>query len=246
MRDQYCVDRYEISLIDPSSQRALSPHYPPEPQLIADLFERYQKTPTRVLTALGRRLEAPFPPALQWQGSFQTQAVSLAGVLPAGYLHRETAARACAQAGKRLCTRQEWVTACRGQYNHPYPYGPSYREGACNIYRNSHPARLLHGDASRHHLDPRLNLAVDADGPLLLKTGSLESCRSTWGEDGIYDMVGNLDEWIAEPSGSFVGGFYSRATRAGCGASIDSHHPAYKDYSLGARCCQDAAPRSAF
>jgi hypothetical protein len=96
----------------------------------------------------------------------------------------------------------------------------------------------LHGDASKHHLDPRLGLSYDEDGPLLHPSGSFPQCVSRWGNDVIYDMVGNLDEWIDEPSGSFVGGFYSRATREGCDSSIDSHAPGYLDYSLGARCCQ--------
>jgi formylglycine-generating enzyme required for sulfatase activity len=53
------------------------------------------------------------------------------------------------------------------------------------------------------------------------------------------DMVGNLDEWVSDPEGVFLGGFYSRATRDGCDSFIDTHAPSYYDYSLGTRCCQD-------
>jgi hypothetical protein len=84
-----------------------------------------------------------------------------------------------------------------------------------------------------------LGLTYDDDGPLLLTTGDNTECVSRWGSDALYDMVGNLDEWIDEPDGSFVGGFYSRGTREGCDASIDSHAPGYLDYSLGARCCKN-------
>ena len=53
-------------------------------------------------------------------------------------------------------------------------------------------------------------------------------------------MVGNVDEWIDDAGGVFVGGFYSRGTKLGCDASIDTHSPSYMDYSLGTRCCKDA------
>jgi hypothetical protein len=51
-------------------------------------------------------------------------------------------------------------------------------------------------------------------------------------------MAGNLDEWIEDPGGTFVGGFYARDTALGCAARIEIHSPDYYDYSLGARCCR--------
>ena len=51
-------------------------------------------------------------------------------------------------------------------------------------------------------------------------------------------MVGNLDEWVDEPGGAFLGGFYSRATQNGCEARVTEHPPEYFDYSTGARCCR--------
>jgi formylglycine-generating enzyme required for sulfatase activity len=88
-------------------------------------------------------------------------------------------------------------------------------------------------------MDPRLLLTSDEQGPLLRATGETSRCVSRWGSDGIYDMVGNLDEWIEEPEGTFLGGFFSRGTKEGCDAIIDVHDPGYLDYSLGTRCCQD-------
>jgi formylglycine-generating enzyme len=160
-------------------------------------------------------------------------------VLPAGYLSRTSAERACQEAGKRLCARGEWVRACRGQEDRPFPYGPDYRADVCNVHRKTHPARLLHGNSSEYHTDPRLGLTEDQEGPLLRRTGQTPACVSQWGTDGIHDMVGNLDEWIDDPDGTFVGGFYSRATKEGCNSVIDVHAPAYFDYSLGTRCCSD-------
>ena len=65
------------------------------------------------------------------------------------------------------------------------------------------------------------------------------TCASKWGDDAVFDMVGNLDEWTDDPRGTFVGGFYARATRAGCDARVSSHGASYFDYSTGVRCCGD-------
>jgi hypothetical protein len=53
-------------------------------------------------------------------------------------------------------------------------------------------------------------------------------------------MVGNLDEWVQDETGTFVGGFYARGSKQGCEAKIASHSPLYLDYSIGTRCCRDA------
>ena len=148
------------------------------------------------------------------------------------------AERACERAGKRLCAEEEWVVACRGQKNRKFPYGEAYVDGKCNVYRATHPARVLHGNASIGHFDPRLNQVEEEAGPLLRRTGATPECASEWGNDAVYDMVGNLDEWIDDPDGTFVGGFYSRSTREGCDSRIEVHTYKYYDYSLGVRCCK--------
>jgi hypothetical protein len=53
-------------------------------------------------------------------------------------------------------------------------------------------------------------------------------------------MVGNLDEWVNDPRGVFMGGFYSRQTDKGCEKEEPAHsYRVYYDYSLGTRCCKD-------
>jgi len=89
------------------------------------------------------------------------------------------------------------------------------------------------------HLDPRLLLVSDKDGPLLRKTGSTTRCQSRWGDESLYEMVGNLDEWVDDPNGKFVGGFFSRGKKDGCESVITAHPFNYFDYSLGVRCCMD-------
>jgi formylglycine-generating enzyme required for sulfatase activity len=180
----------------------------------------------------------PEPPFWQLTEAFEPRATSARGVVPNGYLSGNVAAQACRNAGKRLCLTEEWVTACRGFQGRKYPYGDEYRPGACNVFRETHPAAKLHDDASRGHHDPRLNQVDEAGEPLLRVTGATATCRSEWGSDAAYDMVGNLDEWVDEPAGAFVGGFYARGTKEGCDARITSHPPQYFDYSLGVRCCR--------
>lgn len=236
----YCIDRFEVSLVDAQTAQALSPYFPPLQKKIKTLFNKYYREHGQEKTDYGRSLAVPFPPDFSLRTSFQFEARTEANVTPAGYLSRHDASAACRNAGKRLCSTAEWQRACRGQTESKFPYGDSYEQGSCNVQRAHHPASLLHADASLHHLDPRLNRTRDEQGPLLRKTGRSLSCKSQWQEDAVFDMVGNLDEWVASESGTFLGGFYARSTREGCDAQISVHSPGYRDYSLGTRCCRAA------
>jgi formylglycine-generating enzyme required for sulfatase activity len=179
----------------------------------------------------------------EWQRSpeARARAVSRKGVVPQGYLSRPTAKAACEAGGKRLCTIDEWKLACRGEKSTRFPYGAVYRYRACNIRQHEHAAAILWGDASLGHWDPRLNLVTVEGAALVKPTGDTETCRSPWGDDGVYDMVGNLDEWVDgdRAKGTFVGGFYARDTVRGCDAKVSEHPPVFFDFSTGVRCCAE-------
>jgi hypothetical protein len=236
----FCVDRWEMSLVDRATREPLSPYYPPQPVALRRIrevwsIERFYFGPPEA-----REFPLPDLPRVAL-GAFVPVAVSRAGAVPQGYLTYFTARAACERAGKRLCREDEWLTACRGPKNLRFPYGAHYVPLACNVFRQLHPAAALHGDPSHGHTDPRLNLVDEAVvGPLLRLTGGTPACAVRWEEDAIYDLVGNIDEWIEDPTGVFVGGFYSRGTTEGCDARIASHAAAYFDYSTGARCCKNA------
>lgn len=236
----YCVDRWEMRTVDLASGARLSPYYPPDPVLLRRVREVWGVERHGFGDQAARRMPLPDLPRIERLGSFVPKAVSEPRAVPQGYLTYPVAKQACENAGKRLCTEDEWVTACRGAAGTQFPYGGTYQANACNVHRVLHPAFVLHGNSSVGHTDPRLNL-IDESGrdPLLRLTGSTSTCASRWPGGELYDMVGNLDEWIADDTGVFVGGFYSRATTKGCEARISSHSPSYYDYSLGARCCQD-------
>jgi len=235
---RFCIDRYEALLVDTRSERELSPYYPPTRQLVVNLSAAWERRWTTSATQEGRRLVPPIPPAWQLAEASEPRAVARRGVVPNGYVSGLLAERACTNGGKRLCKIEEWTLACRGERAQKFPYGESYADGQCNVFREAHPARLLHGNASINHLDPRLNLVEHNGQPLLRRTGATAACRSAWGSDAVYDMVGNLDEWVDDPKGMFAGGFYSRGTREGCDSRITAHPREYYDYSLGVRCCR--------
>ena len=239
--DRFCVDRFEMSLVDADSELPLSPYYPPLPA-----FDRYLKE----REAEGARLFVPseenqglssFPALPDWQrrGRTKPKALSQKGVTPNAYLMMQWARDACAAAGKRLCSLEEWQTACRGEQNRQFPYGDEYKQGACNVFREDHPGRVLFGKMTVGMLDPRMNKVAPKGKPLLRKTGATPLCKSVWGDDAIHDMVGNLDEWIDDPEGTFAGGFFSRTAKNGCEKTTVSHTATYFDYSTGGRCCSD-------
>jgi formylglycine-generating enzyme required for sulfatase activity len=229
---RFCIDRYEASLVDVRQSRTISPYFAPQSHDAKRAFDAFFGTTPRDAP------EIPRPPVWELSERFEPKAESRVSVVPNGYVSGLLARSACENAGKRLCTREEWVTACRGEQNRQFPYGDSYEAGACNVYREAHPSRVLWGNASINHLDPRLNLVSGAAGPLLRRTGETSRCRSEWGPDGVFDMVGNLDEWVDEPGGAFLGGFYARATTNGCEARVTEHPVEYFDYSTGVRCCR--------
>jgi sulfatase modifying factor 1 len=232
---RFCIDRFEASMVDDDGERPLSPYYPPLPSLLRSVLGEWTHRIADGTAGSG----APLPTLADWQKEqgYRPRAVSKRDVVPQAYLSKSLAEAACATAGKRLCTLDEWTLACRGQQGTKFPYGPEYRAGACNVFRHDHPGMTLHGSFTVDLLDPRLNQVTSHGEPLLRPTGATETCKSPWGDDAVYDMVGNLDEWVDAPGGTFVGGFYARPTRQGCDSKITAHSPRYLDYSVGVRCC---------
>lgn len=234
---RFCIDRYEASLVDIKQRRRVSPYYYPSLNRTKSTYESWETLRFSMGDQHYQQLPLPAPPTFQLDSVFQVKAVSQAGVVPNAYLSGLIAEEACRNAGKRLCREDEWVFACRGQADRAFPYGDDYEAGRCNVHQGVHPARILHGHASLGHLDPRLNHFSYQGRPLLHSTGSNAECASRWGNDAVYDMVGNLDEWVDDERGAFLGGFYSRNTKQGCQSKITAHPRAYYDYSLGVRCC---------
>ncbi len=192
---------------------------------------------------------------------------SAPGLPPQGHVSRDQAQAACQAADKRLCAWIEWRRACQGAKWFRWPYGNARKRGTCNSGKD-HLLMKLFGDdphkwSQQDFNDPRLN---DQPG-FLAVTGAHPGCVSP---DGLYDMVGNLHEWVVDTvsrqflrkmkeenmpreqqpnalgNGMFMGGFYSTRSEhgQGCFFTTIAHSPRYYDYSTGFRCCKDAAAPS--
>jgi protein-disulfide isomerase/peroxiredoxin len=168
-----------------------------------------------------------------FQASVQAgRAVSEPGVAPARSYTWADAQAACEAAGKRLCTEQEWLTACTGAVpidedrdgvysrdlvqGRQHAYGEHYREGWCADSRKS-----------------------DDDRPLL--TGDHPKCATP---EGVYDLEGVTKEWIGITIDKAVlkGGSYKSGASARCAYYKDSEAPDTRDDSIGFRCCSGGDP----
>lgn len=137
------------------------------------------------------------------------------GEVPSGGFDHATATAICARDDKRLCTAAEWERGCRGVGARLYPYGDSFDGKKCNGF--------------------------DADWAEVLPSGAMADCVS---DVGVYDMSGNLAEWI-EADAPLVGGtgkqlrggsFVGNLSGMAC-SSVTPRDPASVDVKVGVRCC---------
>lgn len=196
--------------------------------------DRYESFVVEVLPD-GR--EAPWSPYLN-PGNLPIRAKSAAGAVPQGYINGVQAARACYEAGKRLCRPDEWLRACRGEAETIYPYGNTREPGVCNGSRARHPAFELYGTTDDWIWGALDNACLNQLPDGLARTGEHPGCVT---EEGAYDLMGNLHEWIDDPEGTFLGGFYVNTwgNGEGCKYHTRAHGVTYWDYSTGFRCCAD-------
>lgn len=154
----------------------------------------------------------------------ETTAVAepLEGVLPTDLLSWYQASAACTNAGKHLCTVDEWAAAC-GDAALPWGDEPP-AEAVCAL-----PAP----DGTSAWAE-------------LQRTGSLPECRSP---AGVFDQIGNAWEWADPgttgddglPQAAKMGGaFYAGPGSGNCvvGPFLD-HPPAFAG-TIAARCCVEA------
>ena len=158
-------------------------------------------------------------------------AVAEVGALPA--TRSWSAAKlACEQAGKRLCTQAEWLTACQGAApvdddgdgqlvgdyieGRLYPYADRYRKGLC------------HDTGNRERSAPR-------------QAGDMPGCRTP---ENIYDLTGNVQEWIGSDADHavLVGGHWYAEDKASCRQVNDTFGTGFVNATAGFRCCADSPP----
>jgi sulfatase modifying factor 1 len=200
-------------------------------------IDRYEAALVEILS---NGEERPYDSFLPVEGHV-VRAVSERGVVPHGYVSEVQAKDACARSGKRLCKAAEWRKACMGPRKTTFGYGNTRVAGRCNDHGVSPMISVMQLEVRRpwdwtHERmnDPRLNQAPNT----LARTGAHASCTN---EYGVYDMIGNLHEWVDDPEGTFQGGYYldTHLNGDGCTYTTTAHGPRYHDYSTGFRCCAD-------
>lgn len=251
---------HPITLV--ASPRPILSHKPPQPcpeemaqvgQVCVDRYEAHLVVDKKVYPHSHR------PPTEQ-----TIQAGSSANLLPQAYISKFEAAEACHQSNKRLCSLEEWLRACKGSQGFLYPYGNQEENGRCNVGKPHLMMQLFKDKPSMSWTYEDFNdPALDETPNFLAKSAEYYGCVNDY---DIYDMVGNLHEWISDvvdaalpnhihliPAllnkyqelggfGIFMGGFYSTTHQHGSGCEFITigHEEAYHDYSTGFRCCKDA------
>lgn len=166
-----------------------------------------------------------------------------AGVKPTVAVTWDEARELCATEGKRLCTADEWTQACEGPEHAPYPYGFSRNAEACN-----HDKQYIVPDDNAYQ-NPQTRAKeverVNQSEP----SGSRPSCVSAY---GVFDMTGNVDEWVLNEEGSERGPEYQSGLKGGywgpvrnrCRPATTDHNRWHHGYQIGFRCCADPGKNS--
>ncbi|MBI4953810.1 MAG: SUMF1/EgtB/PvdO family nonheme iron enzyme, partial [Myxococcales bacterium] len=151
----------------------------------------------------------------------------------------------CGAVGKRLCTEAEWVRACRGPDERPFPYGAVRKPGTCNDDKAYRPVdwNLLYAypDAIAFVVAAALYQAEPA--------GRRADCASG---EGVTDLVGNVAEWVVRSfpnahnhdhvlKGCYWAGCYNRG-EPGCTFVNSAHAGSFRSYEAGFRCCLGRTP----
>ncbi|HEY4103716.1 MAG TPA: SUMF1/EgtB/PvdO family nonheme iron enzyme, partial [Polyangiaceae bacterium] len=165
-----------------------------------------------------------------------------AGAKPPVMVNFFEARQRCEAENKRLCYEREWVAACEGPDEKPFPYGYERSSKMCNF--------------DNRWVDPHLSLVYAKDPELQQKeltrldrsvpSGQMAGCVS---EFGVHDLTGNVDEWAMADHerprekakfSALKGGAWGHVRNA-CRPVTTSHAPQFRYYFIGFRCCSDVA-----
>lgn len=152
------------------------------------------------------------------------------------------AERLCQGVQKRLCTHTEWVNACMGKDHLTYGYGSSWQKKVCNDNTYKPYIVVNWGKMGEGHSVWKAYAKTLYKG---VPSGSMDACFSNEGDDKVYDMIGNVREWVRDPKGfggyAFESSFWHGTMQGpqGCGFVVRSHSPGFASYEVGTRCCKD-------
>lgn len=143
----------------------------------------------------------------------------------------------CAERGKRVCWREEWMAACEGEDGAKWPWGdalPFYVPGEGEQLPCNGDKRYIGADERLIAERESVELAKAQLEPLGHRTGCVSA-------SGMRDAVGQVEQWVRCHEGRYgwclVGG-HSAGPKS-CRQIITSHSPRFIYRSTGGRCCFD-------
>ncbi len=170
-----------------------------------------------------------------------------AGAHPPWMVSWYDAEATCRHLGKRTCWDWEWVAACEGPNETPFPYGWERDNAKCNIDNHWIEPRLKEAYSDDHKTSLAELSRLDQSVP----SGAMPECVSGY---GVHDMTGNMDEWVTREKrndkelsewAGLKGGAWGHV-RSACRPMTTSHPPDFKYYFISFRCCRDPEGASAY
>lgn len=131
---------------------------------------------------------------------------------PRDMVSQEQAVELCKQAGKHLCTIDEWQAACRGKDKTKFSYGDSYKQSKCNTNTKA-----------------------------MKRSGRKEQCRSWFGmydmNGNLWEWTSTASK--EHPNMFLVaGGAWNTNNESKCTDNKFSFYPQNQYPSVGFRCCK--------
>jgi formylglycine-generating enzyme required for sulfatase activity len=163
--------------------------------------------------------------------------------LPANCISSRGAEEYCAFKGKRLCTKEEWRKACRGPANTRYPWGDhswdiEHNWCICNVDSHGDSNCSFHDHGSGTPCaQAELSGVINCPGCLYFHSTTSGECSF----NNLFDIIGNVAEWVIDDDGSYVGmggSFGTGDMAADCdNTSYPSPDIEYDWRNFGIRCC---------
>ena len=160
---------------------------------------------------------------MSWDTSYdvyQGGGYSIALTDPVVNVEYSKAEATCFKMYKRFCYVDEWKTASGGYQRLAYPYGGEYDSLKCHTNSEAHLGRVV-------------------------PVGSMDSCVSVY---GVYDLSGNVYEWVMTPLPEygpegeyrhFAGGAWYSKENSGTNTIERAVPVGDKGHHIGFRCCKD-------